>query len=249
MRYFFNISYNGSSYHGWQKQKNALSIQEVIEKSLSTVFQKEIEIVGSGRTDTGVHAREQYFHSDIPNEFKPDQLKNRLNSFLPNDIAVQSILPVNEDAHARFDAIMRSYEYLLISQKNPFLEDFAYRFQRDLSVSEMNSASKFLIGKHDFQCFSRVKTDVKNYECDISKARWIKVRDSDILKFEIASNRFLRGMVRAVVGTLLDIGQGKKQKEDIIRIIESKDRKAAGRAVPAKGLYLTKVVYPKSVFI
>ena len=249
MRYFFNISYKGTDYHGWQKQSKDRSVQEVIEEHLSTVLRSDHQIVGSGRTDTGVHARQQCFHVDIQNKIDPDQLKNKLNSFLPNDISILSIRQVKHQAHARFDAISRSYEYLIIREKNPFLNDFAYRFSSELSLIEMNKAANSMMGIHDFECFSRVKTDVKNFICEVNEAHWVEYHDSGILKFRISANRFLRGMVRAIVGTLLDIGEGRMKTEEIKVILKSRDRKKAGRAVPAKGLYLTKIVYPTSLFV
>ena len=249
MRYLFCVSYKGGSYHGWQKQKKVLSVQEVIEEHLGTILRSEITIVGSGRTDTGVHARQQYFHADIPLELEPDIFKNKVNSFLPKDISINTIQRVKEDMHARFDAISRSYEYLIIREKDPFLEDFAYRFPAILSISEMNKAAGYLLGIHDFECFSRVKTDVKNFICEVTEAQWIENKETGDLKFQISANRFLRGMVRAVVGTMLDIGISRNKAEGIQEILKSKDRKAAGGAVPAKGLYLTKVIYPPSIFI
>jgi tRNA pseudouridine38-40 synthase len=247
MKYFFSISYNGTAYHGWQKQKNAVSVQGVLEDRLSVILRKNLEIIGSGRTDTGVHAREQVFHVEIPGTIIPEQIRIRLNAFLPSDISVQAIYPVINEAHARFDATERSYEYLLIHEKDPFLHDFTYRFSENLSLAEMNKACHLLLGKQDFQCFSRVKTDVNNFICTVTKAEWGK--DGNALKFQISANRFLRGMVRAIVGTLLDIGQDRRKTEDIPLIIESRDRRMAGRAVPAKGLYLTKVSYPSTIFI
>jgi len=234
-------------YHGWQKQRNAISVQEVLEKHLSAIFQIQIDIVGSGRTDTGVHGRQQFFHVDLPDEIMKDQFRNKMNSFLPPDICILDILQVKEDAHARFDAQRRSYEYWIIDDKDPFMEDLAYRFPHRLSLEKMNKAAGILLGKQDFESFSRVKTDVNNFICEIITAKWIQ--DKGVLKFHISSNRFLRGMVRAIVGTLLDIGQGKRSSDDLKLIINSKDRKSAGRAVPAKGLYLTEVKYPRSIFI
>jgi tRNA pseudouridine38-40 synthase len=247
VRYFFKISYNGTSYHGWQKQRNAISVQEVLESHLGTILQTKTEITGSGRTDTGVHARQQFFHVDISGPIQIEQFRNKMNAFLPNDICIHEILPVKEGAHSRFDARERRYEYWITKEKNAFLFDFSYRFNKRISIKEMNDAARILIDKKDFESFSRVKTDVNNFNCEISRAQW--VQDGEVLKFHISANRFLRGMVRAIVGTLLDVGQGKRSIEDFNMIIESKDRKSAGRAVPAKGLYLTEVKYPQSIFI
>ena len=246
MRYFFKISYNGKQYHGWQRQKNAVSVQETIESHLSKILRSPADIVGSGRTDTGVHARQQYFHLDQDVVLDSEKIRGKLNSFLPCDIAVDKIFTVEENAHARFDAIQRSYEYWIIRDKDPFLDDLAYRFSADLDIDKMNNAAQLLLGKHDFESFSRVKTDVNNFFCEITRAEWIQ--DSGILKFHISANRFLRGMVRTIVGTLIDIGSGNSSLNKLEGIIESKDRKRAGRAVPAKGLYLTGVKYPDSIF-
>ena len=247
MRYFFDIAYKGSDYHGWQRQRNALSIQEVLEDHLGTVLREKVDIVGSGRTDTGVHARQQFFHVDISEKINIDPFRTKLNSFLPRDISISKIYLVKEDAHARFDAVRRSYEYIITSNKDPFLDDYSYRFNQELDLNAMNKATEFLIGRQDFECFSRVKTDVNNFYCEIFESKWTK--EDELLKYTISANRFLRGMVRAVVGSLLDVGIGKRKPEYLKQVIKSRDRKKAGRAVPAKGLYLTEVKYPGSVFI
>lgn len=248
MRYFIELSYNGKNYHGWQMQPNASSVQETVNKSLSTLLRKEINIVGAGRTDAGVHASQLFAHFDVDNPLDGEELRNRLNSFLPEDIAVTSIFLVNDDAHARFDAASRSYEYKIWLGRNPFLVDTTWQlYSQDLDVEKMNEAAKELLKYTDFKCFSKSKTDVKTYNCDVTNAIWRK--DGNSLTFYITADRFLRNMVRAIVGTLVEVGQGKKTKEDFIKIIESKDRTKAGFSVPAQGLFLTKVVYPKDIFI
>jgi len=246
MRYFFEISYNGSAYHGWQNQANAIGVQQVVEDALSKLFRKEISITGSGRTDTGVHCAQQFFHADIDIEFVAIDLVHRLNSFLPRDIAIYSITPVKPDAHARYDAFERSYEYKITLKKNPLLNGYAFHFFKPLDYKLMNEAAKLLKGEHDFTSFSKVKTDVNHFRCDIKKAMWVK--EDDLLIFHITANRFLRGMVRAIVGTLLDVGSGKITTTDFEKIIDSKDRKKAGMNVPPEGLSLTEVKYPKKIF-
>ncbi len=246
MRYFFEISYNGTHYHGWQNQKNAVGVQQVVENALSKLFRGEISITGSGRTDTGVHCVQQFFHVDIEKEFKPEDLVHRLNAFLPGDIAIRNILPVREDAHARYQAIERSYQYKITRAKDPLLVGYAYYFFRELDVSAMEQASALLRGEQDFECFSKVKTDVNHFICDIRQATWNQ--KGDVLVFTISANRFLRGMVRAIVGTLLDVGTGKLSVKQFQEIIKSKDRKKAGMNAPPEGLYLTQVKYPRSIF-
>ncbi|MFT0716033.1 tRNA pseudouridine(38-40) synthase TruA [Flagellimonas lutimaris] len=246
MRYFIQFSYFGKAYHGWQNQPNAITVQEVLEKALSTLLREKIEVLGAGRTDAGVHARQMFAHFDFEPIPDIEDLVYRLNAFLPDDIAVQGIHQVADDAHARFDAMERTYEYWLVKEKDPFLFDHAHFVKHPLDVDAMNQAAKILLQYTDFECFSKSNTDVKTYNCDIRKAHW-KI-DEDKWVFNIAADRFLRNMVRAVVGTLLDVGMGKMQAEDIHNIIASKDRGEAGVSVPAKGLYLTKVSYPKEIF-
>ncbi len=247
MRYFFEISYNGTHYHGWQNQANAVGVQQIVEDALSKLFRTEIEITGSGRTDAGVHCSQQFFHTEIDKEFSPKDLVHRLNAFLPKDIAIRSIHQVRPEAHARYDAFERSYEYKITQTKNPLLVGYAYYYFRDLDVPTMNKAAALLVGEHDFECFSKVKTDVNHFLCTIKKARWNQ--SEELLVFNITANRFLRGMVRAVVGTLLDVGSGKISVKEFQDIIKSKDRKKAGMNVPPEGLYLVSVKYPKKIFL
>lgn len=247
MRFFFEISYNGTAYHGWQNQLNAIGVQQVVEDALSKLLRTEIEIVGSGRTDAGVHCVQQFFHADIEKPFKEKDLVHRLNSFLPRDIAIKKILPVKPEAHARYDATERSYHYKITRVKDPLAVGYAYYFFRELDVPTMERASSLLVGEHDFECFSKVKTDVNHFICTLRQASWNQ--KGDLLVFTITANRFLRGMVRAIVGTLLDVGTGKMSVKEFQEIIKSKDRKKAGMNAPPEGLYLTGVKYPKSLFI
>jgi tRNA pseudouridine38-40 synthase len=247
MRYFFEISYNGTNYHGWQNQANAVGVQQVVEEALSQLMRSTITIVGSGRTDTGVHCVQQFFHADIEQAFVIGDLIHRLNSFLPKDIAIRSIQAVRADAHARYDAFERSYEYKITTVKNPLMVGYAYYFFRELNIENMNAAATLLCGEHDFECFSKVKTDVNHFICDIKKAHWNQ--NGDLLVFNITANRFLRGMVRAIVGTLLDVGSGKISQAEFEMILQSKDRKKAGMNVTPEGLYLTSVKYPERIFV
>jgi tRNA pseudouridine38-40 synthase len=247
MRYFFEITYNGSRYAGWQSQANATGVQTVMEDALSKLFRTAVKIVGSGRTDTGVHCAQQFFHADIEKSFREDDLIHRLNSFLPRDIAIRSIRKVKPNASARYDAIARSYEYHITTIKDPLLIGLALHYFKPVNIQTMNRAAALLRGEHDFECFSKVKTDVNHFLCNIKKAAW--KQEGNRLVFTITANRFLRGMVRAIVGTLLDVGTGKISVQDFQQIISSKDRKKAGANVDPHGLYLVQVKYPKSVFI
>ena len=247
MRYFFEIAYNGKNYAGWQSQANALGVQSMVEEMLGKMFRTEISIMGSGRTDTGVHCEQQFFHVDIPKDLEGSNLIQRLNSFLPKDISIQSIRKVKPDASARYHAVERSYQYRITRKKNPFLEGLAWHYFKTLDIERMNSAASILLGEHDFECFSKVKTDVNHFICAIKKSEWRT--EGDLLEFTITANRFLRGMVRAIVGTLLDVGTGKTSLKEFELIIHSKDRKKAGANVPPYGLYLIKVKYPAHVFI
>ena len=247
MRYFFEISYNGTAYHGWQNQANAVGVQEVVESALSKIFRTKIEIVGSGRTDAGVHCVQQFFHADLDKEIDEPTWLIKLNSLLPKDIAIRSIRPVKAEAHARYDAFERSYEYKITRVKDPLLIGQAYYFFKSLDVANMNRAAALLVGEHDFECFSKVKTDVNHFICTVKKVHWNQ--KGDLLVLNITANRFLRGMVRAIVGTLLDVGCGKISLEDFNGILKGKDRKKAGMNVPPEGLYLTSVKYHKKIFL
>lgn len=246
-RYFLDISYRGTNYHGWQIQKNALSIQQVIEDCLGKLLGSETPVTASGRTDAGVHAKQQIAHFNADLELPLSELQHRMNGFLPLDISVNSITPVTEQGHARYTAYSRSYQYLLHTSKNPFLQGFSYFFWQELDVEKMNEAAEYLMGTHDFQCFSKANTDVKHYLCNITEANWQQQKNE--LVFNITANRFLRGMVRAVVGTLLEVGKGNMNPAEMKNIINSRDRSNAGKSAPACGLYLTNVNYPLEIYL
>lgn len=247
MRYFIELSYNGKNYHGWQIQPDASSVQETVQKALSTLVREEIDIVGAGRTDAGVHASQIFAHFDIEKAIDTAEIQNRLNAFLPDDIVIEDIIEVKKEAHARFDAVSRSYEYKIWLGRNPFLLDTTWQlYQQKLSVENMNEVASVLLNYTDFKCFSKSKTDVRTYNCKITEAVW--KQNENELTFYITADRFLRNMVRAIVGSLIDVGLGKKTKKDFIKIIESRDRTKAGFSVPAQGLFLTKVAYPKDIF-
>ena len=241
MRFFIELSYNGTNYHGWQIQPDAVSVQEKINSALSTIYQKEIEVVGAGRTDTGVHASQMFAHFDVDNDIDKN-LVFKLNSILPNDIFIKNIMQVADEKHARFDAIERSYEYRIWLGRNPFLLDFSWQiYSQKPDVNRMNEAAKLLLEYEDFESFSKVKTDVYTFNCNVTQAFW--KQENELLTFYISANRFLRNMVRAIVGTLLDVGLGKLTVADFKEIIESKNRSNAGLSVPAKGLFLTQIKY------
>jgi len=245
LRYFLCFSYFGKAYHGWQRQPNAITVQEVLEEALSTILRQKIEVTAAGRTDTGVHAKEMYAHFDCTG-IDSQNFLHKVNGYLPNDIAVQKIQSVSKQAHARFDAVERTYEYWVVQEKNPFLEDFAHKINLPLNIDAMNQAAAILLEHDDFECFSKSNTDVKTFICSIKKAVW-EFKD-DKLVFTITADRFLRNMVRAIVGTLLEIGLGKIAVDALHGIIKSKDRGNAGASVPAKGLSLTRVVYPETIY-
>ncbi len=242
MRYFIHLAYNGTRFHGWQIQPNATSVQENLNKAFSVLLQTEINLMGAGRTDTGVHAREMYAHFDTDNSFDITTLVHKLNSFLPKDIVIYDIIPVHDDAHSRFDATKRTYEYHIHQFKNPFIDELSWYFHQPLDIDLMNQASQLLFNYTDFECFSKVNTDVNTFDCTIFEAYW-KRGQNDQLVFTISANRFLRNMVRSIVGTLINLGLHKITLDDFTKIIESKSREKAGFSVPAHGLYLTKIEY------
>ncbi len=243
MRYFIYLSYKGTAYHGWQIQPNGISVQEKLQDSLSSILQTKIEVVGAGRTDAGVHACQMVAHADIEHPItNTSDLVYKLNSFLPVDIAIQKIIPVKDDVHARFDAVSRTYEYWITTAKNPFLTDAAMRIYGNIDFEAMNNAAQILFDYTDFTSFSKLHTDVKTNNCRIIRAFWEK-RNDNLWIFTIQADRFLRNMVRAIVGTLLEVGRGQLSAEDFRCIIEAKDRRKAGGSVPAHGLYLVKIEY------
>ena len=248
-RYFLKLSYNGANYHGWQIQPNAPSVQETLNDCLSRLFRQEINVVGCGRTDTGVHAKMFYAHFNLdesPDESEFSKILRKLNSILPKDIGVDDLFQVKPEAHARFDAVSRTYQYRILRKKDPFLSDTAYPyFYGKLDVDMMNRGAELIKKYRDFTSFSKLHTDVKTNNCTITTAFW-EYREP-LLVFTISADRFLRNMVRAIVGTLIDLGRGKISMNDLVRIIEAKDRSEAGFSVPAKGLFLVAVEYPADI--
>lgn len=241
VRYFIEFSYNGKNYFGYQIQPNAVSVQEEMEKALSTILREDIKTTGAGRTDTGVHAKKIFAHFDTEKVLGQD-LPRKLNSFLPPDISVKRIFQVKDDFHARFDATYRTYEYYISLDKNPFTQDSAWQhWRRPLDINTMNEACKILFEYEDFTSFAKLHTDNKTNLCKIYKAEW--EREGSELKFTVSANRFLRNMVRAIVGTMVDIGAGKLKPEDLRTVIENKNRNSAGTSAPAHGLYLVDVGY------
>jgi len=241
LRYFIKFAYNGTNYHGWQFQPNAASVQETLTKAMSTVLNSEVELMGAGRTDTGVHAKTMFAHFDCEKDLESGSIVHKLNSFLPKDIAVFEIIPVHADAHARFDATQRTYEYHINTFKDVFSQDLSWYYHQNLDVDLMNKAAEILLQHTDFQCFSKVNTDVNTFNCKITEAFW--TAENNKLVFTISADRFLRNMVRAIVGTLINIGLHRITIEEFNNIIKSKDRGEAGFSVPACGLYLTKIKY------
>ena len=245
MRYFLELSYDGTPFVGWQRQPAGDSVQSCLEDALSILFRKPLSIVGAGRTDAGVHAHQLFAHVDLDEHVDQD-LTFRLNKLLPKEIAVRNFIAVTQDAHARFDAVSRIYRYHITTQKNPFLQKRSYQFAKPLDLDLMNQAAKILIDHKNFKCFSKSKTDVKTYVCDIQQVHW--QQNGSELVFFIQANRFLRNMVRAIVGTLIEVGLRKISISDFEAILASRDRSQAGYSVPAHGLYLEKVNYPKHIF-
>ena len=245
MRYFLDISYKGTSFHGWQKQLNSITVQEVFETKLSQLLKVETPVMASGRTDTGVHAKQQMLHFDSDEQLNAE-LIYKLNKMLPMDIAVHRLYEVANNAHARFDAVSRSYEYHIHAHKNPFKNGLSYYLPFSVSIEALNEAAKYLIARQDFTSFSKVHTAVAHFECDLTEAYW--EQRPDALVFHVKANRFLRGMVRTLVGTLLEVGAGRKDPVWIKEVLEAKDRIAAGRAVPPDGLFLSRVEYPAAIY-
>lgn len=248
-RYFIHLAYNGRNYAGWQVQPNAVTVQELLESGMKHLAEVE-SVTGCGRTDTGVHASDFYAHFDSEKRISVTDLEKltaKLNRYLPEDIKIYTIKPVIPDAHARFSALNREYKYLIINEKDPFLFENAYFLHGNLNIEAMNQCAALLIGKHDFECFSKVKTEVNNFICDVSEAAF--TRTGHVIEFKICADRFLRNMVRAIVGTLLDVGKGKLDKEGFLEILNSHNRCKAGYSVPAKGLTLTKVEYDPAIFV
>ncbi|MBQ3130485.1 MAG: tRNA pseudouridine(38-40) synthase TruA [Bacteroidaceae bacterium] len=242
MRYFITFSYDGTAYHGWQIQPHSVTVQEELQKALSTLMRKPMEVVGAGRTDTGVHARKMIAHFDHDEVLDCPQLVYKLNKLLPRDIAVQHVEPVADDMHARFSAKSRTYHYYVHLDKNPFLRSYSWQVYGNPDFELMNRAARVLMEYKDFTSFSKVNTDTKTNDCIITEARWDRVGE-DQWRFTVTANRFLRNMVRAIVGTLMEVGRGRMTIEQLRSVIEAKDRCRAGDSVPGNALFLVEVLY------
>jgi tRNA pseudouridine38-40 synthase len=245
MRYFLEVSYEGTSYSGFQSQKNANTIQAEIQKAFKILLREEIELTGSSRTDAGVHAYQNYFHFDIENELSSQLLYN-LNAVLPSDIAIKNLLKVKPDAHCRFDAITREYNYFIYQKKNPFLADRAFYFPYPLDLDSMQNAASLIKEYTDFTSFSKRNTQVKSFICEINDSKWIT--QGECIIYQVKANRFLRGMVRALTATMLKLGRGKMTAAIFKNILEARDCTLANFAVPPQGLFLMKVNFPDNYF-
>ena len=250
MRFFIRFAYDGTAFHGSQRQPNGVTVQETMEQALAMIFREDMPLTFAGRTDAGVHAREMYAHFDINDNQSSivNNLKFRLNGILPDSIAIYDIFRVTDDAHARFSAKRRTYEYHVIDHKDPFLLPYATRLRTPIDFVAMNEAARHLIGRQDFASFCRTHTDVKTTICDLTQAEWNELGNGHAV-FTISADRFLRNMVRAVVGTLFQVGIGKITKEQFAEVIAQHNRCSAGDSAPAQGLYLTHIEYPKEIFL
>ncbi|MDL2247196.1 tRNA pseudouridine(38-40) synthase TruA [Bacteroides sp. OttesenSCG-928-J23] len=247
-RYFIYLAYDGTNYHGWQIQPNGISVQECLMKALFTFLRREVEVVGAGRTDAGVHASLMVAHFDLEGELlDTKQLAIKLNRILPPDISVYKVCAVAPDAHARFDALSRTYKYYITTDKYPFQRQYRYRIHGMPDFEKMNEAATLLYEYTDFTSFSKLHTDVKTNNCKVTHAQWVQ-EDAFTWVFTITADRFLRNMVRAIVGTLLEVGKGKLSPEGFRTVIEQKDRNKAGTSVPGQGLFLVNVEYPEKIF-
>lgn len=247
-RYFLKLAYNGEKYHGWQIQENAPTIQQTLEEALTRILKEPIRITGAGRTDAGVHASEFYAHFDLETSLSTKMIISlifKLNRYLPNDIAIYDLFPVPEKAHARFSAVSRTYQYHILRHKDPFRQDFAFTCFFKLNIESMNEAASILFQYEDFTSFAKSNTQVKTNICKLMKAEWEESEGG--LVFSIKADRFLRNMVRAIVGTLIDVGRERIKASDMHQIIQNKDRSLAGYSVPAKGLFLQSIEYPEVV--
>ena len=242
-RYSIELAYNGNDFFGWQIQPRQISVQETIEKALSKLFDaKKIDIVGCGRTDTGVHAKHYIAHVDLPTKWEEEELTYKLNRILPDSIVIYTIQKVNEDFHARFHAKTRTYRYFIHTHKDPFIQNTSLYYKKKIDIVKMNEAGLLLLGKKDFTSFSKLHTDVFTNICNVSNAKWTQVNE-DTFYFEITADRFLRNMVRAIVGTLLEVGEGKIDPSEISMILKKNNRCEAKMSVPAHGLFLWKIIY------
>lgn len=241
-RYFVYFKYDGTAYHGWQVQPNAVSVQEKLQDALSTLLREEIQVVGAGRTDTGVHARMMVAHFDTDKDIDGPQLVYKLNRLLPRDISADKVIPVSQDMHARFSARLRTYHYYVHQHKDPFLRHYSCELFYDLDFEKMNEAAAMLLEYDDFAAFCKSNTDVKTTLCDVTEARWVKDGEYS-WHFVITANRFLRNMVRAVVGTLVDVGRGRISVQDFRAVIEGRRRSGAGESMPGNALFLENIEY------
>lgn len=248
-RYFMTLSYNGRNYVGWQIQPNGISVQQVVQDALSVILRERVDITGAGRTDAGVHARKMVAHFDWEGDLaSAGDLVHKLNNFLPKDVSIANIRPVKADAHARFTAVSRSYSYHITTRKDPFLYELTHRIYFQPNLQLMNELCNVLKEYSDFTSFSRLHTDVKTNLCKIEHAHWTQT-DEHYYLFEITADRFLRNMVRAIVGTLLEAGKGRLDERGFRRIIEAKNRNVAGDSAPGHALYLEDVVYPNDIWL
>lgn len=248
-RYFIYLAYDGANYHGWQIQPNGCSVQECLMKALSTFLRQDIDVVGAGRTDAGVHASLMVAHFDYDEELDPAVVTEKLNRLLPSDISVYKVRLVKPDAHARFDATARTYKYYVTTAKFPFNRQYRWRLYCPLDYERMNEAARILFEYIDFTSFSKLHTDAKTNICHITHAEWTKVEGEDTTwVFTIRADRFLRNMVRAIVGTLVEVGRGKMTVEDFRKVIENQDRCKAGTSAPGQALFLVNVEYPENLF-
>ena len=248
MRYFIYLEFDGSAYSGWQIQPHSPSVQQTLEQSLALFLRQDVSVTGAGRTDAGVHASEMVAHFDLDEPQDCAWMQNKLNGILPADIAVHRIVPVKADAHARFDAISRTYKYYVTLNKSAFNRDYSWFLPNEPDFEMMNSAAEILMKTVDFTSFSKLHTDTKTNDCRVTEAKWEELPDGRWV-FTITADRFLRNMVRAIVGTLMEVGRGKLTIDCFQRIIESKDRCSAGDSAPAQGLFLHKIVYPDNLFL
>jgi tRNA pseudouridine38-40 synthase len=248
MRYFIYLAYDGTRYHGWQIQPNGISVQETLMQALATFLRREVEVTGAGRTDAGVHARLMVAHFDYDSPLDGAAVTDKLNRLLPPDISVYKVVPVKPEAHARFDATSRTYHYYVSTRKDPFNRHYAWRLFQTPDFHRMNEAARTLFDYTDFTSFSKLHTDVKTNNCRIMQAEWTQVSPTE-WRFTIQADRFLRNMVRAVVGTLMEVGRGKMTVDGFRRVIEAKDRCSAGSSVPGNALFLVDVGYPEELFL
>jgi tRNA pseudouridine38-40 synthase len=245
MRYFLEVSYKGTAYSGFQEQENANTVQAEVTKAFAVLIKVNLQLTGSSRTDAGVHALQNFFHFDTQLELKPELLYN-LNAILPPDIAVKNLFRVKDDAHCRFDAVSRQYRYFIYSNKNPFLVERAFFYPYKLDIDIMCKAAEVIKGYNDFTSFSKRNTQVKTFQCEITESEWYE--ENDCLVYKVRANRFLRGMVRALTATMLQVGRGKIDLDQFRQIIEAKDCTQASFGVPAHGLFLTQVQFPSDFF-